>query len=110
MLLLSNVPTQGRVCNRTVTFQPESPGCDRGLCPLCVCGLCPHTQSGLAQNTRVNTGVSNDANQSGLKVFECSFELLSAVSSCQGLAAAAKGTCRELVDAAFNCFIITGQR
>lgn len=94
MLLLSNVPTQGRVCNHTVTFQPESPGCDRGL----------------AQNTRVNTGVSNDANQSGLKVFECSFELLSAVSSCHGLAAAAKGTCRELVDAAFNCFIITGQR
>lgn len=102
MLLLSNVPTQGRVCNHTVTFQPESPGCDRGLCP--------HTQSGLAQNTRVNTGVSNDANQSGLKVFECSFESLSAVSSCQGLAAAAKGTCRELVDAAINCFIITGQR
>lgn len=35
VLLLSNVPTQGRVCNHTVAFQSESPGCD--------CALCPHT-------------------------------------------------------------------
>lgn len=61
-----------------------------------------HTQqSGLALNTRVNTGVSNDANQLGQKVFECLFESFWAVSSCHSLAVAAKAACRELIDAAF---------